>query len=482
MAVKSKEATASSSDLEFVITRVFDAPRELVFEAWTDPERLKRWWGPHGFTNPVCNVDCRPGGSYRIVMRGPDGTEHPAKGVYREVVRPERLVMTIDHSELPDAWHDLVNPNRPKGRGRPALEVLSTVTFEERDGKTTLTIRTRFESAAIRDAFLKIGMAEGWSQSLERLAKLVTDTTDREIVSTRVINATRGLVFKAFSDPEHLAQWWGPKGFRNTFHTFDLRPGGIWRFVMHGPEGVDYHNESVFVEVVEPERIVFQHLKPMHRFQMTMTFAEHTGKTTLTWSVLFESAAECGKVRSFISEANEQNFDRLKAHLAKMASTERPFIITRVFDAPRDLVWKAWTERERLMQWFGPKGFTRRAATLDFRPGGVFHYCLRSPDGHDMWGKFVYREIVAPERIVLVNSFSDEQGSLTRHPMSPTWPLEMLSMTTFAEHEGRTTITVQWAPLNATKSEHKTFEAGHESMQQGWTGTLDQLADYLAKA
>jgi len=97
-----------------------------------------------------------------------------------------------------------------------------------------------------------------------------------------------------------------------------------------------------------------------------------------------------------------------------------------------------------------------------------------------MWGKFVYREIVAPERIVLVNSFSDEQGNLTRHPMSPTWPLEMLSTTTFAEHEGRTTITVQWVPLNAAESERKTFETSHEGMRMGWTGTFEQLAQYLA--
>lgn len=161
---------------------------------------------------------------------------------------------------------------------------------------------------------------------------------------------------------------------------------------------------------------------------------------------------------------------------------EREFVITRVFTAPRELVFKVWTEREHLMHWWGPKGFTVRACKIDLRPGGIMHYCLRGPDGGDMWGKFVYREIVKPERLVFINSFSDEKGNLTRHPFSPTWPLEMLSTVTFVEHRGRTTLTVQWVPLNATESERKTFEAGHESMQKGWTGTLDQLADYLAKA
>ena len=162
--------------------------------------------------------------------------------------------------------------------------------------------------------------------------------------------------------------------------------------------------------------------------------------------------------------------------------TERPFVISRTFDAPRELMWKAWSERARLMEWFGPKGFKMPAAKMDFRPGGSFHYCMESPNGDEMWGKFVYREIIAPERIVLVNSFSDEAGGITRHPMSSAWPLEMLSTFTLAEKDGRTTATVQWLPLNPTEDESKTFDAAHESMKQGWTGTFDQLAAYLARA
>jgi len=161
---------------------------------------------------------------------------------------------------------------------------------------------------------------------------------------------------------------------------------------------------------------------------------------------------------------------------------EREFVLTRVFDAPRDLVWKAFTDPAHMKNWWGPKGFTVHVAKMDFRPGGSYHYCMRSPDGRDMWGKFVYREIVTPERIVFVNSFSDENGGLTRHPMSPTWPLEMLSAFTFVEYEGKTTFTIKWVPYNATEEERKTFDAGREGMSKGWTGTLDQLAEYLAKA
>jgi uncharacterized protein YndB with AHSA1/START domain len=161
--------------------------------------------------------------------------------------------------------------------------------------------------------------------------------------------------------------------------------------------------------------------------------------------------------------------------------TERPFIISRTFNAPRDLVWKAWTDSQH-MSWWGPKGVTIHHAKLDLRPGGLFHYCMKTPEGREMWGKWAIREIVKPERLVFVNSFSDEAGGLTRHPMSPHWPLELLSTVTFVAQGDKTLLTVQWLPLNATDIERKTFDESHESMKNGWGGTLDRLAEYLAKA
>ena len=159
-----------------------------------------------------------------------------------------------------------------------------------------------------------------------------------------------------------------------------------------------------------------------------------------------------------------------------------PFVISRTFPVPRDRLWNAWTDPEQLKQWFGPSGCAMEIARMNFRPGGLFHYCLKTPDGHRMWGRFVYREILAPEWILLVNSFSDEEGGITRHPLSPSWPLEMLSSFALTEQAGATAITVQWFPLNATEAEQKTFDAGHASMTQGWTGTFDQLERYLARA
>ena len=159
---------------------------------------------------------------------------------------------------------------------------------------------------------------------------------------------------------------------------------------------------------------------------------------------------------------------------------ERELVITRVFDAPRELVWQAFTESSRLAQWWGPMGCTMQVHSLELRPGGVFQYAMRSPDGHVEWGRFVYRDIQAPERMVFVNSFCDEKGTIIRAPFSPTWPLEILNTVTFTETNGKTTVTLRGGPINATEEELETFWNAQDSMRQGFSGTFDRLAVYLA--
>jgi uncharacterized protein YndB with AHSA1/START domain len=164
-------------------------------------------------------------------------------------------------------------------------------------------------------------------------------------------------------------------------------------------------------------------------------------------------------------------------------TTSKDFVISRVFNAPRKLVWESFTQPERMRQWWGPKGVKVRTSKMDLRVGGTYHYGMETPDGKTMWGKFVYREITPQDRLVFINSFSDEASGVTRHPMAPSWPLEMLSTFTFEDVPGgKTKFTVRWAPHNATEEERKTFDAGHASMTQGWSGTMEQLEAYLAKA
>ncbi len=150
-----------SENLVINITRIFDAPRELVFRMFTDPKHLARFWGPAGFTSTVREMDPRPGGTFRLEMRGPDGGIYLCKGAYREVVEPERIVYIGE----PNGSHAC-------GGGLPP-RALVTMTFAGHDGKTTLTINSRFEAARDRDAAVKMGFNMGWVSSLDRLADLL---------------------------------------------------------------------------------------------------------------------------------------------------------------------------------------------------------------------------------------------------------------------------------------------------------------------
>ena len=166
-----------------------------------------------------------------------------------------------------------------------------------------------------------------------------------------------------------------------------------------------------------------------------------------------------------------------------MKPAVKPFETSRLFDASRDKVWKAWTEAERMKQWWGPKGFVVKRLEIDLRPGGTLLYCLQAPDGTEMWGKMVFREIVKEQKLVFINSFSDAKGGTTRHPWSPDWPLEMHSTITFESVGKQTRVGIRWIPVDSsTELEKKTFDEGRASMNQGWGGTMDQLNGYLGSS
>ena len=161
--------------------------------------------------------------------------------------------------------------------------------------------------------------------------------------------------------------------------------------------------------------------------------------------------------------------------------TTKPFIINRRFKAPRALIWKAWTDPLLLKQWFAPPGCEMLNCKMDFRIGGTFLYSQEMPDGKILWGKWQFINIDAPNKIELIQSFSNERGDVTRSPFSPDWPLQTMSTTTFKEMNGETELHIEWAPYDATEIENATFTAGHDSMRGGWGGTLDRLDAYISK-
>ncbi|HUK29664.1 MAG TPA: SRPBCC domain-containing protein [Candidatus Acidoferrum sp.] len=161
MPEKNSSSATQPATREATITRIFDAPRALVFKAWTNPNHMAQWWGPKGFTNRSCELDVRPGGVIRIEMVTPDGTAHPMTGVFHEIVEPERLVFTSR------AFFDK--------DGNPKIEVRNTVTFEDHNGKTKLTVKIVIVRAAPEVERAVAGMEQGWNQSLDRLAQLLAN-------------------------------------------------------------------------------------------------------------------------------------------------------------------------------------------------------------------------------------------------------------------------------------------------------------------
>ncbi|HTA16303.1 MAG TPA: SRPBCC domain-containing protein, partial [bacterium] len=194
---------------ELNITRVFDAPRALVFKAWTEAPRLAVWWGPKAFSNPVCELDARPGGAMRVHMQGPDGTVYPMGGEYLEIDEPRRLVL----STFVEDEDGLV------------LENLVTVAFEEEGAKTRMVLNQKFTHIKARAASMVKGSKDGWTQSIDKLGDYVS-TLAAPFSISRVFEAPRALVFKVHTDPVHLARWFGPAGTQVIKADMDLRPGG----------------------------------------------------------------------------------------------------------------------------------------------------------------------------------------------------------------------------------------------------------------
>lgn len=457
-------AAVADESREIVATRVFDAPCDVVFSMWSDAEHLAHWWGPHGFTITTHEFDFRPGGAWRFIMHGPDGTDYKNHIVYDEIEQPSRIAYSHVSGPLFDA----------------------VATFEEQGEQTAVTVRMTFESAKLRNRVAEeFGAVEGLHQTLDRLAEQLAARTQHAVILTRMFDAPRAMVYEAWTDAKQLARWWGPYHFTNPICEVDARPGGVIRIGMQAPDGTIYPNRGEFREVVPPERLVFTLAaldddgKVLIDALITARFDAHGEQTKLSITArVISFAPEAAAFLAGMEEGWSQQTERLETFLASPST----FVLSRTFDAPRDLVYRVWTEREHLLQWWGPKGFRVESCTNDPRPGGLMHYLLRGPGDSAMWGRWLYRELVPPERIVFVTSFSDEQGNITRAPFDEQWPQEMLNAITFEEHDGRTTVTLRSLAIHATDEERAVFHRGHASMNAGWGATFEILGDYLERA
>ncbi len=292
--------------------------------------------------------------------------------------------------------------------------------------------------------------------------------TSSTLQTSRLIPATPAFILRAFQDPERLARWWGPKGFRNTFHEFAFEPGGAWSYDMHGPDGTVYPNKSIF-DAISAERIVIRHLEPMHQFLLSITLSPEGEGTRLTWTMVFDSVEECGKVRTFVPRCNEENLDRLESELARLTAGDRELVILRYVEAPPEKLYRAWTEPDLLKQWFAPLPYTTPVAELDVRPGGSSLIIMRGPDGTDLPNPGVYLEVVPNEKLVITDAYTKA--------WEPSSKPFLTIVLTFEDLGGRTRYTAR--ALHWKGEDRET----HEKMgfYPGWGQCADQLEALVAR-
>lgn len=329
-------------------------------------------------------------------------------------------------------------------------------------------------------------------------------TGEQEIVITRVFNAPRELVWKAWTEAESLAQWWGPKGFEIEVSKLDFRPNGIFHYNMQFPDGNKIWGKFVYREMNAPEKMVFVNSFSDEKGGITsnpylanwplevlntLTLLEQDGKTTLTLRGGPINANELERKNFMDHQSDMQQgfngtFEKLDDYLERelrdyslINPPEDEAYITRIFDAPRELVWKLWSEPESIKKWWGPKDFTAPFCKIDFRIGGQYHFCMRSPEGKDYWSTGIYSEIVKPERIACTDSFADEQGNVvpaSYYGMTGDFPLELQVILNFEDYEGRTRFSLR----------HIGIPAGQmiDLTTQGWNESLDKFAEVLKNA
>jgi uncharacterized protein YndB with AHSA1/START domain len=260
--------------------------------------------------------------------------------------------------------------------------------------------------------------------------------SSNEVRLTRSYDAPLQSVWEAWTVPEEVTQWWGPRGFTLTTHSRDLRVGGDWHYTMHGPDGTDYENTAQYLEVEPQARLVYDH--GGHR-------------------------------------------DRLADHVRKRRTGQETFVINRSFDAPITRVFDMWTAPAQLVRWLPPTGSRMRCIRADIAPGGSAFFVINGEHG-TMHVRSNYLEINPPRRIVYVQQFCDEHERPTRHPGADSFPVTLLTTVTLAEEEPeRTRVTVTMEPQGPlTQVKLGTFVQERSGMTQGWSGSFDALEGLLA--
>jgi len=296
---------------------------------------------------------------------------------------------------------------------------------------------------------------------IQRLHAMPVKTKSNEIRLIRVFDAPVKTVWEAWSDVDQAVQWWGPRGFTVTNHSKELKTGGHWKYVMHGPDGVDYDNYTTYLEVEPEKKMVYDHggaegKKAM--FRVTVTFAERDGKTEMDMTMACPTDEAAEQTRKYVKQANGDTcWDRLAEYLWKKTKGEDKFVINRSFPTSIDRMFEIWTDPKQLSKWMAPKGSTCEFIRADIRPGGSSFYSMAIDPNKKMYGKVEYVAIEKPNKLVYKQQFAEEAADQTR-------------------------VTITWeCHGNCSKEERETFANAKAGMTQGWTGSLDKLEEYLSQ-
>jgi uncharacterized protein YndB with AHSA1/START domain len=306
-----------------------------------------------------------------------------------------------------------------------------------------------------------------------------------ELKIVRVFDAPVAAVWDAWTDPEQVAKWWGPRGFTITTHSKDLRPGGHWIYTMHGPDGTDYPNTTHYFEVKEREALVYDHGASEGKpalFHVAVYFKETNGKTTMDMTMTLPTPEVAEQTRVFIKKVGgNSTWDRLAEYLTKETLGKEKFVINRSFDAPIERMFEMWTSPEHLSRWLPPAGTQSEFFRGNIKPGGSTFFCMQGTHGK-MYGRADYLQVEKPNRIVYTQQFCDENEKVTRHPLAPLWPETMLTtVELIPEGPEQTRVTVTWEPHGkVTAEEMETFLKARSGMAQGWTGSFDKLEAELS--
>ncbi len=308
-----------------------------------------------------------------------------------------------------------------------------------------------------------------------------------ELKIIRIFDAPVRLVWEAWNDPKHAAKWWGPRGFTLTSHSKELKVGGIWHYTMHGPDGKDYVNKTKYLEVVKYERLVYDHggndeHAPM--FRVTVNFSEDNGKTKMDMTMTLPTPEAAEETRKFVKKAGgESTWDRLAEYLEQEQFSKDKFFINRSFEAEIETIFEMFSNPLHISKWLAPVGFEMEYLNADIKTGGSSSFSMFNKANLRMYCSAKYLEVMRPNRIVYTQQFIDEEGNVSRQPLSPTWPETMLMTITLTE-EGpeltRVTIVTEVVG-DVAKVEAETFHNGKAGMTSGWTGAFDKLEDYLFK-